>query len=460
MRNWKQAMLTFLVLLVCVGCMDQRSERPAVTVEKEKQPLTIWHNWTGQDGKAKAMQALLREFRHRHPNIELEDVGLLTDNYKASLRTAAAADELPDLFVMWPGSMTKELTMAGFIQPIDAILQYRPEWKDGFLSGALDDFTIDGHVYAVPMNLAPSSLLYYNQALFDQYGVKVPSTWKELEDAVETFNLHGVTPIALGNTAPWVVQSTIFSTLANRITGTAWFEQAVAQEGASFTDPIFVSALRSLQNFHEKKPFQDTYYSLNESQMMDLYLNGDAAMFFNGGWAVSYIVEHAPEQVLAHTHVTIMPPLDGGLGEPMSTSGVVGTGLGVNRKLEGERLAAALELYYLLAGPVGQLATLESNTLVSYNLALDESKAHSLFVELYELIKQIEIHPVYDSRLSSAAGAALNSGLQELLNGAEPEAIAQKIQQAHTDASALSRESGLQEALDGRKEAANDTDGR
>ncbi|GIQ70302.1 extracellular solute-binding protein [Xylanibacillus composti] len=434
MRIWKQAMLSFLVILLGAACSDRQGGDQIAAREKENLTLTIWHNWTGQDGKAAAMQALLRKYHAQHPNVELVDVGLLTDNYKTSLRTAAAADELPDLFVMWPGVMTKELELAGLIQPIDSILEFRPDWKDGFLPGALDSFTIDGHIYAVPMNLAPSSFLYYNQAIFDDYEVAVPSTWEELEAAVETFNEHGVIPIALGNTAPWVVQSTIFSTLANRITGTEWFEKAVAQDGAAFTDPIFVKALRFLQDFHAKEPFQDTYYSLNETQMADLFLNGEAAMFFNGGWAVSYLVEHAPKNMLENIHVTIMPPIEGGLGNPKSTSGIVGTGLGVNRKLSGEQLAAALELYYLLAGPEGQQATLDSNTLVSYNLALDESKAHPLFVELYQLVKQLDIHPVYDSRLSGAAAAALNNGLQELLSGAEPEEIALKIQQAHAEA--------------------------
>ncbi len=433
MRIWKQALLTFLVLLLCSGCNERQEGSQSAAVE-EALSLTIWHNWTGQDGKAAAMQSLLRKFRQEHPHIELVDVGLLTDNYKSSLRTAAAADELPDLFVMWPGTMTRELQQVGLLQPIDEIFKFRPDWKAGFHSGSLDAFTVDGQIYAVPMNLAPTSFVYYNQAIFDEHGVKVPDTWEELEEAVAAFNEQGVIPIALGNTAPWVVQSTIFSTIAHRITGQAWFEQAVKQEGAAFTDPIFVKALRFLQDFHAKQPFQNTYYSLNENQMMDLYLSGEAAMFINGGWAVSYIVEHASEHVLDHTHIMLLPSIEGGQGNPLATSGVVGTGLGVNSKLSGERLAAALELYYLFAGPIGQQATLDSHTLVSYDLVLDASKANRLFRELHQLVTQIDIHPVYDSMLSSSATAAIQNGLQELLTGTAPELIAERIQQAQAEA--------------------------
>src|SRR5690606_27834030 len=150
------------------------------------------------------------------------------------LRTTAAANEMPDLFVMWPGAMTKEFVDGDLLQPINDFLDQHPDWKNNFIENALDDYTIDGNIYTVPMNLAPSSLVYYNQALFDEYNVKVPTTWEELLQAVETFNANNIIPIALGNKANWVAQSTTFSTIGDRVTGTEWFLKAVEQDGANF----------------------------------------------------------------------------------------------------------------------------------------------------------------------------------------------------------------------------------
>jgi len=49
-------------------------------------------------------------------------------------------------------------------------------------------------------------------------------------------------------------------------------------------------------------------------------------------------------------------------------------------------------------------------------------------------MKSVKIHPVYDSKLSSAAVEVINNGLQELLMGGNPEDIAKKIQDAQAGA--------------------------
>lgn len=394
----------------------------------EKVSISIWHNWTGQDAKAVAMRKIIEDFRAQNPEIEVVDEGLPTDGLKTRLRTVAAADEMPDLFVMWPDAMTKEFVKGDLLQPVDDELNAKPDWKNGFIPNALDGYTVDGKIYSVPMNLAPSSFIFYNDALFKKHNVKVPETWAELEAAVQTFSDNGVIPIALGNKANWVAQSTFFSTVADRITGTDWFLKAVEQDGAKFTDPEFIEALKTFQKLGEINAFQEGFNSLDETQMMQLYFQGNAAMVINGGWALANLVNNAPPEVLDNTHITIVPAIAGGKGDPATTSGVVGTGLGVSKKLDGGKKEAAMKLFYALAGPDGQKATLGSSTLVSYNIELDKSKAHPLFVELYDLVQGIKIVPVYDSKLGSATVEVVNNGLQELLMGGKPEDIARKIQ--------------------------------
>lgn len=434
MKKWSIVLsLCLLISVVVAGC-GGGSGTSGNNEDSEKVSITIWHNWTGQDAKAVAMRGIIDQFRADHPSIEVIDEGLPSDGLRTRLRTVAAADEMPDLFVMWPDAMTKEFVKGDLLQPINEELDNNREWKDKFIPNALDGYTVDGNIYSVPMNLAPSSFIYYNEALFNEHGVKVPTTWAELESAIQTFNEKDVIPIALGNKANWVVQSTLFSTLADRITGTEWFLSAIEQDGAEFTDPEFVEALRVLKNLGDSGAFQDGFNSIDETQMMQLYFQGKAGMVINGGWALANLVNNAPEEVLNNTHITILPPIEGGKGEENVTAGVVGTGLGVSKKLTGERKEAAMKLFYELAGPEGQKATLESSTLVSYDVELDRSKAHPLFVELYELMQDVKITPVYDSKFGSAATEVVNNSLQELLMNGNPEEVARKIQEAQAAA--------------------------
>ncbi len=407
---------------------------------KDQIKLSVMHNWVGQDGKSIAMRRILDEFRAAHPEVLLEDEGLVTEGMKTRLRALAAADEMPDLFVMWPDAMTKDFVQGDLIQPIDDFLNSKPEWRDNFLPKSFADFTVDGQIYTVPMNLAPTSLIYYNQALFDRYDVKVPTTWDELQQAIEVFNNNQIIPIALGAKTDWVIQSTIFSTVTDRLTGSEWLLKALNQEGATFLDREFIDVLQFMKDFFRTGAFQNNALRIDENQMMELYFQGKAAMVINGGWATSNIVLNAPARVLEHTHITILPTIEGGKGKANSTSGVVGTGMGMNKKLDGVRKKAAEELLYALSGPEGQKVTLDSSTLVSYNIDLDPDKAHPLFIELNELMKRVEISPVYDVKLSAAATEVLNAGLIDLMLGVRPYDVASKLQAAQAQAKSMGDE--------------------
>ncbi|MFJ4036941.1 extracellular solute-binding protein [Microbacterium sp. NPDC090007] len=49
---------------------------------------------------------------------------------------------------------------------------------DGFTDGALTPMTVDDTVYGLRNDLAPV-VLWYNKALFDQFGYSIPTTWEE-----------------------------------------------------------------------------------------------------------------------------------------------------------------------------------------------------------------------------------------------------------------------------------------
>ena len=404
-----------------------------------KVKLSVWHNYTGDDFRAQTMRATLEQFQKDNPDIQLDVQGIPPDGYRARLKTVAAANEMPDLFVMWPGVMTKEFHGGDLLQPINELLEDKPEWKDGFLPNSFADFTIDGNVYAAPMALSPTSILYYNKRIFAEHHVQPPKTWDDLMKLVDTFNQAKITPIALGNKAAWLAQSSILSSLGDRVTGTDWFLKAVAGDGAKFTDPEFVQALGYLKQLADANAFQDGFNSIDNTQMEQLFVQGKAAMMIDGGWALTNLAANASKEALADMGATVLPSVPGGKGDPNSLSGVVGTGLGLSKNVEGARKEAAFKLIYAMASPEVQKRTLEGNQLVSYKVDLDESKVSPIFAEVYKLLGTVNTTPVYDGRLSSAVADVMNNGLQELLMGGKPEAIAKKIQDAHEKELAASK---------------------
>lgn len=440
-RGFRLPIYGILFSLIFSGCSVVPEPDPpaAGTADhgQHKVSISVWHDWTGQDSTSERFRALLDKFAKENPEIELHVQSIIRDVYRSRLKTLAAADELPDMFLIWPDSMTREFVNAGFIQPIDPLLKQRTEWAGGFMAHSFDSFTVEGKKYSVPMTMSPTSFVFYNQELFDKYGVKVPSTWDELLTAVKLFNQNGITPIALGNKSSWVAQSTIFSTLADRVTGTDWFMNVLSQNNARFTDREFLDALTRMQQLVKMRAFQDNFNYIDNLQMEQMYYRKQAAMFIEGGWAVSNLIAGAPKDVLAHTHLALLPPVPGGKGKPMSTSGVVGNGFAVNSKLTGDKLDAALRLIYAMASPSAQRQILDSNTLVSYRMEVNPSIAHPLFVELHELMSEVTLLPSYETQLTTAAVEMLSDGLQEMMKGGSPEALAQKLQS--TQASVLGK---------------------
>ncbi|GAB2723368.1 extracellular solute-binding protein [Paenibacillus thermoaerophilus] len=429
-KGWKVAaavMLgTSLIAAGCGGKDDNQSDNASGTDAKVK--LSLWHNFTGDDLRAKTMRGLIDQYKKDHPNVELDVQGIPPDGYRTRLKTVAAANEMPDLFIMWPGVMTKEFAAGNLLQPINELLDAKKEWKDGFLPGSFDDFTIDGNTYAAPTALTPTSILYYNKEIFDKYNAKPPKTWDELLALVDLFNQNKITPIALGNKAAWLAQSSILSSLADRVTGTEWFLNAVSQNGAKFTDPEFVQALGYLKQLADKKAFQDGFNSIDNTQMEQMFAQGKAAMMIDGGWALTNLAANATKEMLEKIEVTVLPEIPGGKGDPNSLSAVVGTGFGLSKKVDGARKQAAFDLIYALSGPEAQKAILESNQLVSYKVELDKTKVTPVFAKVYEMLGTVKRTPVYDGKLDSATADVVNNGLQELLMGGKPEDIAKKIQ--------------------------------
>lgn len=431
------AFVTTIILMIALlatacnnsGKKEQGNEDNKSSEEKTK--ISIWHNFAGDDLRAKAVRDLIDKYKEEHPDVEVDAQAIPVDGYRQRLSTVAAANEMPDVFFVYAGSQSQEFYDAGKLQPITELMDKYPEWKNSFLAGAFDRYEFEkGQIFTAPLGMSATSFMYYNKDLFEKHSVKVPTTWEEMMTAIKTFNDNGITPIALGNKAPWVAQSTIIGSLADRVTGTEWFLKAAAQDGASFTDPVFIDALGKYKELVDNKAFQDGANSIDNTQAEQYFIQGKAAMMINGAWSLTNLAASATPEQLAPIEVTTMPGIEGGAGKPNTISGGAGAGFALNKNTKGAQKQAALDLIYAVSGPDGQKAIAESNSMVMYKVELDKSKVSPLYFKAYELAVNSEITPVYDAYLSAEAGEVINNGLQELMMGGKPEDVAKKLQDA------------------------------
>jgi len=399
--------------------------------------LTLAHSWTATSTTAVDVvhRKLVEQFKQQNPDIEISEDILDNASLKTKIRTLAAGNVLPDVFMML-GSDAEKLLDNGLIMPVDWVLNTDPEWRDSFHPEAFEDFRVGDVIAGVPVQLTVSSLVFYNSEILRRAGyIEFPRTWDEFVDALQRIKELGTTPIVMGNKDQWVAVSSLLSTLADRHTGTDWFMSLKENSGARFTDPEFVNALKAIRELSDIGAFNASINNLNNNQQRTAYYVGQAAMFLEGGWAISSVVADAQKPVLDQTRLAILPAVRGGRGKPDAVSGGSGWALALNANLRGEKLNAAVRLVKWLTGEkaAGMLAEL-GDISVSRVTSYDRKQAPALFAEYLDLLEKVDMTPVYDVRLQPIVVQTLNEGLQELLTPGsklEPEELARRIQEVY-----------------------------
>ncbi|MFW5972291.1 MAG: extracellular solute-binding protein [Bacillota bacterium] len=382
------------------------------------------------DSYSVAFNQVLNEFIKNNPQYNIKQEVLSHDNYEMKIKTLAAANELPDVFMI-KGSMVDNFSASGMIGSFDSALDNDTEWKDSFVAGAFGDLERDGSIYGIPLKVEPTSLLFYNEAIFKDAGVEeFPETWEDFRLAVQKIKAAGYTPITLGNKGKWVAQSCILSMLGDRFTGTDWFISIRDRQGAAFTDPEFVAALEALQELAEMGAFNGDMNSLDNTQQRTAYFNGRAAMMFEGAWALNVLEEEAPADVLANTRVEILPVVEGGKGESNTLAGGTAWAHQFNPSLKGDERKAAIELIKTLTSQDFSRRFIENNGTPPTDPGnYDKSKLTNLMNDYFALLDRVNYTPTYDVQLSPSIIEVMNSGLQELLIGViSPEELAERIQ--------------------------------
>lgn len=98
-----------------------------------------------------------------------------------------------DLFMIMPGQSGKQYYLEGWLYPVDDFINdptlTDPSWDyNDFFAGVLSGGNFEGKQYCIPIQ-SETSLLAYRKDLFEKYGVKVPTTMEELEEAAKKLTI-------------------------------------------------------------------------------------------------------------------------------------------------------------------------------------------------------------------------------------------------------------------------------
>lgn len=410
-----------------------------------KGELELMHYSTSEEadgnGGSDAFRTTIANWEAAHPDITLNQNVIANAEYKTEIATLAAADDLPDVFLL-QGMNTIAWAEQGLVMDLTDTIKASP-YYDQYNQAYFTPFTVGDKIYGFPaLTGGTCTVVIYDKQMWKDAGFDTfPSTWEDVEKASEYFNEQGITTIAFGNGGQWQANSDFLSTLGNRYTGPEWFSSLIAKDGAAFTDDTFVAALKETQHlFNETKIFNEDFNAVTNEDAREYYISGDAAAFIGGNWDESYIWASLQEtDKFDQIGFAVLPQPADATEAPNSQNIGLGYAVAINPKVadDPDKLAAAIDLAQELTGPAFASYVAENYALGGLTKVddVDLSGFDQITQDFYNW-SYVDTDPceIYDSYIDSAVWSVLNTDLQTMMNGEmSPEDVAANAQAAYEE---------------------------
>ena len=246
----------------------------------EEKTLTFWSIATESDNMHSSYLKAIEEWESNHEGYKIKFETFENQAYKTKIKSAVAANELPDLFFTFGGGFSQPFAESGKVLPLD---DYYANYKDQLPAAALKNQTYDGKIYGSTFT-TPVSVMLYNKKIFEENNLAVPTTYDELLAAVNTLKAAGITPISTSVKDTWVL-GMLHDGLTLKSAGPTKLQNALLkQEGQSYNDPDMLQSAKAIVELNEAGAFEEGATGLSNDEAVQPFLDGQAAMFFTGSW--------------------------------------------------------------------------------------------------------------------------------------------------------------------------------
>lgn len=241
-------------------------------------------------------KALAAAYTAMHPNVKINvesrPGGTDGDNI---VKTRLATGDMSDLFWYNSGSLLQAL------HPTDTLVDISQEpFMANIVESFLPTVSQNGQVFGVPSGTALGGGVLYNKKVYEQLGLKVPTTWAEFEANNEKIKAAGIAPIiqSYGANSTWTSQLFVLADYCN-------VQQAMPSFAADYTankikigeTPAAMAGFNYLQEGNQKGWYQQDYATTTFDQALQLLADGKGAHYPMLSFALSTIATNSPDVV-------------------------------------------------------------------------------------------------------------------------------------------------------------------
>jgi raffinose/stachyose/melibiose transport system substrate-binding protein len=292
-------LLFVLVTISLVACGVQPSQAPVedpsvpatevpATEPASAEPVSlVMGSWRVDDSAA--WGAILDAFHAEYPNITVSFDPTNPPDYNATIQTQMETGTGPDLLFVRSFATGRSWFEQGFV----ASLQDLPGLADAIPPASNAPWATEaGEPFAVPI-AAVSHGIYYNQDLFAANNIEIPTTWEELMAASETLKAAGVYPFANGTKDEWDINEVVWMALVPNNVGGMEGRLEYLNGDRCFNDADITASFQQIQDLTPYLP--DGFTATNYYDAQQLFIQGKAAMMFDGSWSITAIQQAQPE---------------------------------------------------------------------------------------------------------------------------------------------------------------------
>lgn len=251
--------------------------------------LTLWSIATESDSFNKPYTEAIKAYEDANPGVKINHETFENESYKTKIKSAVAANELPDIFYTWGGGFSKSFIESGKVYELTKY--YTDDYKAELNSAALGNVTYDGKIYGATYT-TPISVLFYNKAMFSKYNLTAPTTWDDFKKVCQTFIDNGITPLGVSVKDTWVL-AMCHDALTLKSAGPTKVKDVLTKTSGSYTDPDFLASATKIKELVDMGAFIDGATGLSNDEASALFYDGTVPMYITGSWMGGSIMSDA-----------------------------------------------------------------------------------------------------------------------------------------------------------------------
>ena len=281
----------FLALALAFGCLAGcAQEQPGEQGDAEDDvTITVMH-YMGEQSKRETLDAIVEAFEAANPGIKVKLEQIDSSEVYQTYQTRFTTGDAPDILFGSPREMV-EFVEAGLFMDLTGA-----EFLDDIVDEVLEETTVDGKYYAVPIDVQIKAV-FYNETMFAERGLSVPTTLDEFKAILEAFDSEGITPLIHDYAFSWApyheLDAILTSICATRGGGTLLQD---SQNGVATLNgnDIALEAATVWNLVASYKEDQDL--TMDQPTAVERFAGGERPMFINGGWIYADVVAASDDE--------------------------------------------------------------------------------------------------------------------------------------------------------------------